>query len=47
MLLFDALLLASRTHVSVPPGFSVPSRVPPPGFASHERMESTFDAMSG
>ncbi|PSR86637.1 General negative regulator of transcription C16C9.04c like [Actinidia chinensis var. chinensis] len=39
-------LSVSRAQVSAPPGFSLPSRAPPPGFASHERMEPTFDAMS-
>ncbi|XAR60498.1 hypothetical protein NMG60_11033906 [Bertholletia excelsa] len=37
----------SRSQVSAPPGFSMPNRMPPPGFASHERMEQTFDAMTG
>ncbi|CAK7331670.1 unnamed protein product [Dovyalis caffra] len=37
----------SRAQISAPPGFSVPSRAPPPGFSSHERMEQSFDAMSG
>ncbi|GMI84063.1 hypothetical protein like AT3G45630 [Hibiscus trionum] len=29
----------SRAQVSAPPGFSVPSRTPPPGFSSHERVD--------
>ncbi|CAL5389139.1 unnamed protein product [Camellia sinensis] len=39
----------SRAQIFAPPGFSAPtsSRAPPPGFPSHERMEPTFDAMSG
>ncbi|KAJ6309791.1 hypothetical protein OIU76_014681 [Salix suchowensis] len=37
----------SRTQISAPPGFSVPSRAPPPGFSSHERMEQSFDIISG
>ncbi|KAL6979279.1 RING-type E3 ubiquitin transferase [Sarracenia purpurea var. burkii] len=40
-------LSVSRAQISAPPGFSVPSRAPPPGFASQERMEPTFDSMSG
>ncbi|PSR90001.1 CCR4-NOT transcription complex subunit like, partial [Actinidia chinensis var. chinensis] len=39
-------LSVSRTQVSAPPGISLPSRVPPPGFVSHEKMEPTFDAIS-
>ncbi|KAF5208352.1 Ccr4-not transcription complex subunit [Thalictrum thalictroides] len=34
----------SRAPVSAPPGFSVPSKVPPPGFSVQERMDRTFDA---
>ncbi|CAL0329107.1 unnamed protein product [Lupinus luteus] len=37
----------SRAQVSAPPGFSVPSRPPPPGFSSHERVEQTFVSVSG
>ncbi|KAJ1396656.1 Zinc finger, RING-type [Sesbania bispinosa] len=37
----------SRAQVSAPPGFSVPSRPPPPGFSSHERVEQAFDSISG
>ncbi|KAM7527871.1 hypothetical protein LguiB_031281 [Lonicera macranthoides] len=36
-------LTGSRSHISAPPGFSVPNRAPPPGFSSHERLEQTFD----
>ncbi|KAL4587608.1 hypothetical protein LXL04_000480 [Taraxacum kok-saghyz] len=36
----------SRAQVSAPPGFSGPSRPPPPGFTSHERMDQTFDNLS-
>ncbi|CAK9170194.1 unnamed protein product [Ilex paraguariensis] len=36
-----------RAQISAPPGFSVPSRAPPPGFTSHERMEHTFGTLSG
>ncbi|GFZ17947.1 RNA binding (RRM/RBD/RNP motifs) family protein [Actinidia rufa] len=42
----QCLVIVSRTQVSAPPGFSLPSRVPPPGFVSHEKMEPTFDAIS-
>ncbi|XP_010557304.1 PREDICTED: uncharacterized protein LOC104826353 isoform X2 [Tarenaya hassleriana] len=37
----------SRTPVSAPPGFSVPSRSPPPGFSSNGRMGRTFGGVSG
>ncbi|KAK4849840.1 hypothetical protein QYF36_001304 [Acer negundo] len=37
----------SRSQISAPPGFSVPSRAPPPGFSSHERVDQSFDTMSG
>uniref|UniRef100_A0A2P2MIE9 Uncharacterized protein LOC105628163 isoform X1 n=2 Tax=Rhizophora mucronata TaxID=61149 RepID=A0A2P2MIE9_RHIMU len=38
----------SRTQVSAPPGFSALNRSPPPpGFSSHERMDQTFDPISG
>ncbi|XAR59805.1 hypothetical protein NMG60_11015783 [Bertholletia excelsa] len=40
-------LSVSRTQISAPPGFSAPNRAPPPGFASHERMERTFESLSG
>ncbi|KAL5169469.1 CCR4-NOT transcription complex subunit 4 [Glycine soja] len=36
----------SRAQVSAPPGFSIPSRLPPPGFSSHERVEQAFDSIS-
>ncbi|GAU14629.1 hypothetical protein TSUD_96930 [Trifolium subterraneum] len=36
----------SRAQVSAPPGFSIPSRLPPPGFSSHERSEQSFDSLS-
>ncbi|OMO91433.1 hypothetical protein COLO4_18383 [Corchorus olitorius] len=37
----------SRAQISAPPGFSVPSRAPPPGFSSHERVDHAFDSTSG
>ena len=37
----------ARAQISAPPGFSVPSRAPPPGFASHERLDQSFDSLSG
>ncbi|KAL1208577.1 hypothetical protein V5N11_008054 [Cardamine amara subsp. amara] len=37
----------SRTQVSAPPGFSAPSRLPPPGFSSHERMGLSSDTAPG
>lgn len=39
-------LSLSRCQISAPPGFSVPSRPPPPGFSSHERSDQTFDMKS-
>ncbi|XP_045799789.1 uncharacterized protein LOC123893979 isoform X1 [Trifolium pratense] len=36
-----------KPQISAPPGFSVPSRPPPPGFSSHERMGQAFDSTSG
>ncbi|KAJ4969911.1 hypothetical protein NE237_003010 [Protea cynaroides] len=36
----------SRAQVSVPPGFTVPSRAPP-GFSSQERMDMSFEAIPG
>ncbi|PWA64604.1 Nucleotide-binding, alpha-beta plait [Artemisia annua] len=43
----DNKISVPRTQVSAPPGFSGPSRAPPPGFTSHERMEQSFDNLSG
>nr|GMD28224.1 uncharacterized protein LOC109163295 isoform X2 [Ipomoea batatas] len=40
-------LSVSRSQMSAPPGFSVPNRAPPPGFASHERVEQNFSSLSG
>ncbi|KAK8498359.1 hypothetical protein V6N12_032911 [Hibiscus sabdariffa] len=40
-------LSASRAQISAPPGFSVPSRAPPPGFSSIERVNHGFDPTSG
>ncbi|XP_052185869.1 uncharacterized protein LOC127797221 [Diospyros lotus] len=40
-------LSGPRVQISAPPGFSLPSRPPPPGFTSHERTEPTSDAISG
>ncbi|KAK4255022.1 hypothetical protein QN277_008083 [Acacia crassicarpa] len=37
----------SRAQISAPPGFSVPSRPPPPGFSSYERVEQAFGSVSG
>ncbi|KAG6631652.1 hypothetical protein CIPAW_13G104900 [Carya illinoinensis] len=37
----------SRAQISAPPGFSVPSRAPPPGFSSSKRMDQAFDPMTG
>ncbi|XP_071714138.1 uncharacterized protein [Rutidosis leptorrhynchoides] len=38
---------ATRSQISAPPGFMGPSRAPPPGFTSNERMERTYDILSG
>ncbi|XP_061352035.1 uncharacterized protein LOC133297005 isoform X2 [Gastrolobium bilobum] len=43
----NKLSAVSRAQISAPPGFSVPSRPPPPGFSSHERMGQAFDSISG
>ncbi|PNY05893.1 RNA-binding (RRM/RBD/RNP motif) family protein [Trifolium pratense] len=43
---FEFFPAISRAQVSAPPGFSIPSRLPPPGFSSHERSEQTFDSLS-
>ncbi|KAL2328671.1 hypothetical protein Fmac_022098 [Flemingia macrophylla] len=43
----NKLSAISRAQVSAPPGFSIPSRPPPPGFSSHERVEQAFDSNSG
>ncbi|KAL0436851.1 UNVERIFIED_CONTAM: CCR4-NOT transcription complex subunit [Sesamum radiatum] len=40
-------LSLSRSQISAPPGFSVPSRAAPPGFTSHERTEQILDTVSG
>ncbi|XP_022752816.1 uncharacterized protein LOC111301441 isoform X2 [Durio zibethinus] len=40
-------LSVSGAQISAPPGFSVPSRAPPPGFASHERVDPAFDTVFG
>ncbi|XP_062011575.1 uncharacterized protein LOC133728181 isoform X1 [Rosa rugosa] len=43
----NKLSAVSRAQTSAPPGFSVPSRAPPPGFTSQERVEHDFDSLSG
>ncbi|KAI3897782.1 hypothetical protein MKX03_013688 [Papaver bracteatum] len=40
-------LSAARGQISAPPGFSHPSRPAPPGFSSQERLDQTFDTLSG
>ncbi|KAF6134837.1 hypothetical protein GIB67_002238 [Kingdonia uniflora] len=35
-------IIAAKAQVSAPPGFSVPSRAPPPGFSFQERMDQAF-----
>ncbi|XP_022634179.1 uncharacterized protein LOC106756133 isoform X2 [Vigna radiata var. radiata] len=42
----NKLSAISRAQVSAPPGFSIPSRPPPPGFSSNERVEQAFDSIS-
>ncbi|XP_076909554.1 uncharacterized protein LOC143566858 [Bidens hawaiensis] len=37
----------ARSQISAPPGFMGPSRAPPPGFTSNERVEQTYDNLSG
>ncbi|XP_074276300.1 uncharacterized protein LOC141600034 isoform X2 [Silene latifolia] len=36
-------LVASRSQISAPPGFTVSSMPPPPGFSSQERSDRSFD----
>ncbi|KAJ7947752.1 RNA binding (RRM/RBD/RNP motifs) family protein [Quillaja saponaria] len=43
----NKLSASSRAQISAPPGFSVPSRLPPPGFSSHERVDQAYDPLSG
>ncbi|QCE09296.1 CCR4-NOT transcription complex subunit 4 [Vigna unguiculata] len=43
----NKLSAVSRAQISVPPGFSVPNRAPPPGFSSLERTGHAFDSVSG
>ncbi|XP_022947300.1 uncharacterized protein LOC111451202 isoform X1 [Cucurbita moschata] len=43
----NKLSAVSRAQISAPPGFSVPSRVPPPGFSSHDRVDQVSDSLSG
>ncbi|GLT43258.1 hypothetical protein SLA2020_172220 [Shorea laevis] len=43
----NKLSAISRAQISAPPGFSVPSRAPPPGFSSHERVDQSFDSTTG
>ncbi|KAK9154154.1 hypothetical protein Sjap_001634 [Stephania japonica] len=40
-------LPVSRSQISAPPGFSGPSRAPPPGFPSQERIDHAFESSSG
>ncbi|XP_047169821.1 uncharacterized protein LOC124838302 isoform X1 [Vigna umbellata] len=42
----NKLSAISRAQVSAPPGFSIPSRPPPPGFSSNERVDQAFDSIS-
>ncbi|KAA8516510.1 hypothetical protein F0562_016984 [Nyssa sinensis] len=39
-------ITVSRARISTPPGFVVPSRDPPPGFSSHERVGLAVDNSS-
>lgn len=43
----NKLSAAARSQISAPPGFSVPSRAPPPGFTSQERVDQSFNTLSG
>ncbi|KAF7823475.1 CCR4-NOT transcription complex subunit 4 [Senna tora] len=43
----NKLSAVSRAQITAPPGFSAPSRAPPPGFSLHERVEQAFDPISG
>ena len=45
---FSVVLLAvSRPQISALLGFSAPSRLPPPGFFSHERVGLSSDTAAG
>ncbi|CAO2812885.1 unnamed protein product [Amaranthus hypochondriacus] len=35
----------SRSQISAPPGFSTPTRPPPPGFPSHDRSDQSFNIL--
>ncbi|KAL9255867.1 CCR4-NOT transcription complex subunit 4-like protein [Drosera capensis] len=37
----------TKSPISAPPGFSMPSRLPPPGFSSHDRNALIMDFKSG
>lgn len=41
------VLTVFMIQLSAPPGFSVPSRAPPPGFTSHERVEQSYGITPG
>ncbi|KAM7265699.1 hypothetical protein ACFE04_003382 [Oxalis oulophora] len=42
--MFSMPITASKIpNSTTPPGFSVPCRIPPPGFHTHGRMQRTFD----
>lgn len=40
-------LAVARTQITVPPGFSAPSRAPPPGFFSQYRQNRSVDISLG
>lgn len=46
-MLISINVTVSRSQISAPPGFMGPARAPPPGFASNERIEQTYDNLSG
>lgn len=45
-LLSIAFSIVSRAQISAPPGFSAPTRSPPPGFTSHDKIDRTFISAS-
>lgn len=45
-LLSIAFSIVSRAQISAPPGFSAPTRSPPPGFTSQDKIDRTFFSAS-
>lgn len=44
---FSLLIVAvSRSQMVAPPGFAVPSKAPPPGFSSREKIDHALETSS-